>query len=91
MTREEAIEVLRKHTPGGADDLIWKAVRVAIAALKEKSRKGLWMEWNYPGDEHIYCSACQERYYLDDLFLGGNSLPNYCPNCGAKMENADAK
>lgn len=91
MTNEEAIETLRKSTPGGADDQLWKAVRTAIKALREKSRNALWMEWNYPGDEHIYCSACQERYDREYLFLGGNSLPNYCPNCGAKMENTNAK
>lgn len=36
--------------------------------------KGHWIEGNY----HIRCSACGEDYTY--------GLRNYCPNCGAKMQ-----
>jgi hypothetical protein len=47
---------------------------------------GRWIGWNYPGDEHIECSICKKQYYEDDLYIGGNDFPKYCPNCGAKMD-----
>lgn len=46
---------------------------------------GKWIEYNYPGAECVYCSNCKEEYYPDDLLLGGNDYPNYCPHCGADM------
>ena len=42
-----------------------------------------------------YCSVCKTVYYADDLFTVGETdeygcgqalLPNYCPHCGAKMD-----
>ena len=46
---------------------------------------GKWIEYNYPGAECVYCSKCKEEYYPDDLLLGGNDYPNYCPHCRARM------
>ena len=55
--------------------------------------KGNWMERLEPGDEHIYCDQCKERYkeryYEVNLYLGGNDLPNFCPNCGADMRGEE--
>lgn len=45
-----------------------------------------WREYLFPAHEHVYCSHCNEEYYEDDLLLGGNDFPNYCPHCGAKMD-----
>lgn len=99
MTREEASRGLYLMcVAAGRGERNWliypdrlESIKIALEALREEPRNALWMEWNYPGDEHMYCSACQERYDREYLFLGGNSLPNYCPNCGAKMGNANAK
>ena len=42
-----------------------------------------------------YCSVCKTVYYADDLFTVGETdeygcgqalLPNFCPHCGAKMD-----
>ena len=51
-------------------------------------------EWT--ADEILYtqgmtaCSCCKTEYYRDDLYMVGNDaqgeLPNYCPNCGARMD-----
>ena len=55
-------------------------------------RHGKWT-----ADEILYtqgmtaCSCCKTEYYRDDLYMVGNDaqgeLPNYCPNCGARMES----
>ena len=54
-------------------------------------RHGKWT-----ADEILYtqgmvvCSCCKTEYYRDDLYMVGNDaqgeLPNYCPNCGARMD-----
>ena len=52
----------------------------------EPVKHGRWREYNYPGQECVYCSACKTEYYPDDLIvIGVNDYPYYCPNCGAKM------
>lgn len=51
---------------------------------------GRWVERLYPGDEHVECSICKKQYYEDDLYIGGNDFPKYCPHCGAKMDGGDA-
>lgn len=43
------------------------------------TRYGYWKF--YPGEEcYIICSECGKEYYCDK-----QEMPNYCPNCGAKM------
>lgn len=54
---------------------------------EEPERKtGRWVLWNEPGCEYAKCTACGEMYDQDDLYIGGNDYPKFCPNCGAKME-----
>ena len=40
-----------------------------------------WCDWQ--------CSACREDICYDDP-MPMNLLPNYCPNCGAKMDGGDS-
>lgn len=48
-------------------------------------RKGKWTR-HFDGNEwYWYCSSCKEQWYEEDLWMGGNSFPNFCPNCGADM------
>ena len=49
-------------------------------------RKGKWTG-HFDGNEwYWYCSSCKEQWYEEDLWMGGNSFPNFCPNCGADMK-----
>lgn len=52
----------------------------------EPVKHGRWIVSLFPGSEHVSCSECGAEYYEDDLLLGGNEFPRYCPNCGAKMD-----
>lgn len=48
-------------------------------------KRGKW-ERHYCNDgnpDGWQCDKCKEWYYF------GQTLPNFCPNCGAKMEGAD--
>ena len=40
----------------------------------------------------VRCSSCRSEMYVDDLFAVSASngmMPNYCPNCGARMDGGD--
>lgn len=54
----------------------------------EEIRRGRWITWAYPGDEHVECSECHTQYYENDLYLGGNEFPKRCPECGARMQES---
>lgn len=49
------------------------------------NKRGRWIIWNEPGFEHVECSECKVQYYEEDLYIGGNDFPHFCPNCGANM------
>lgn len=45
--------------------------------------------WWKAQDDRIICSNCNEFWDADEFWglgVGGFGLPNYCPNCGAKMD-----
>lgn len=54
-----------------------------------KSRKGKWIR-NFDGNEwYWFCSNCKEEWYEEDLWMGGNDFPNFCPNCGCQMNGGE--
>ncbi len=64
---------------------IWAVdiLRVPAADVRPVVR-GKWI--NQRADSEM-CSACGVRFYISALFaVGGNDEPNYCPNCGARMD-----
>ena len=52
-----------------------------------EQKKGTWMLYLEPGSECGYCSECGTRWYPEDLYMGGDDFPKYCPECGASMIN----
>lgn len=88
---EKAVEVIRAALKSGNFVVKSNNRCVAIRATPNVEVKpvmhALWKIWNSPGHKHVVeCSDCKVVYYEDDLCLGGDEFPNYCPNCGAKME-----
>lgn len=54
-------------------------------------KHGQWMKLS-PWDNHVQsclCLNCDKISYRkkDGVYIG--KIPNYCPNCGAKMDGAD--
>lgn len=57
---------------------IWAVLDVPAADVAPV-RRG---EWKRDREGRPVCSECAEEPYRN----GDYNLPNYCPNCGAKME-----
>ena len=53
-------------------------------ALEQEPKTGHWINHK---DEHI-CSCCGEMVIID-WYIWEESWYNYCPNCGAKMEDKE--
>ena len=77
MTREEAIKVLNSSLELSYFDITKEALTMAIEALEQpEQKKGKWIDLG-----GVYeCSVCHERSCC---------AGNYCPNCGAKMEEEE--
>lgn len=73
-----------EHTgaPGRARELIEQAPAADVAPV----RHGRWIK-PVPGDGENYCSVCKAEQLW---FYGYGYLePNYCPNCGARMDKGE--
>ena len=94
MTREEAIEVLRR-LPIGLMDLSCKqksdlteALNIALAALRGPAReqveawRGEWIDkpTGRYGQWQTWCSACGKHSGIGGI--KNNRHRNFCPNCG---------
>lgn len=107
MTREEAIEVLRR-LPIGLMDLsceqksdLTEALNIALAALRGPTREQVekvWMgEWigsadGYADGELVYdIWECSECDYVINEEDDPNMLPQFCPKCGAPMTDKAVK
>ena len=89
IDRQAAIDELiamRKHIESRMSVIGCTAYEMAIEALREPERKkGKWGR-NFDGNEwYWFCSNCKEEWHEEDLWMGGNDFPNFCPNCGADM------
>jgi NADH pyrophosphatase NudC (nudix superfamily) len=88
ITREEAIKRLEEGAPfSELYDPRWEdALALAIKALKDEPVKhGHWIihfDDLFPEDSSVECSVCHE-------YEGIMANDNYCPNCGAKMDEVE--
>lgn len=71
------------------DSVSIKALYIAVRAMTEERKKGKWIVEGHHPNYLLRCSACQEIA----MWAGGISYiyPNFCPKCGAEMENADER
>lgn len=47
-------------------------------------------EWLLKDDVFYYgCCEKESQFTTDDVYVYDMPLPNYCPNCGARMKGAD--
>ena len=95
MTREEAADYLIRPVasstlPGEeyVKQLIaWgMAVRALRGELKAEPKHGRWEYTDYGGVGNWHCSECH------NIVVGINGFPNltqYCPNCGARMDEVE--
>lgn len=90
MTNEQAIEVINGHIEDSCiayGTFTGQALRMAIKALKAQSEQktNVWLTYtNIPQYMLCKCSACGADVLVP--YLGKNTIFNYCPNCGVKME-----
>ena len=83
MTREKAIELLKRHNLYSPTKQIEEAMDMAIEALtgQPQSKWTICYDVDYSTD--IYqCIQCHNINWYPS---------NYCPNCGAKMEKINEK
>ena len=84
IDRQAAIDAIRKvddYGDGIAFEVLSHAQR-DISLLPSAERRGRWIESEFGA----YCSECGRYAYRS------NGIPwksNYCPNCGAKMDEVE--
>lgn len=64
-------------------DAMWVGYRKGKQDAQPERKKGRWAEhYSHEDGERdgVECSECRTHYYF------GGQLMNYCPNCGAQME-----
>lgn len=92
--RDAAISELRRWNitadrPRTWPNAIDKAVEVVEAIPAADVRPVVRGKWINPSPDSEMCSACEVRFLISSLFaVGGNEEPNFCPNCGAMMEES---
>ena len=101
MSKEkQIIEQLEKDirlnlavTPNPKEERTHQVARLLVKDGWRKQNEGKWIEEadGYADGELVYdvwkCSQC--NHYIDDGTDDADLLPNYCPNCGAKMKGGE--
>jgi len=50
-------------------------------------KTGAWIG-SFDGNEcYWYCNRCKTKWYEEDLYMGGNEFPKFCPECGSEMHD----
>lgn len=91
IEREKAIDAILSvdvHGDGQSQEALTHAsVEVSLlpAVDAEPVKSGKW--WHYEG--MIICSECGAEFYDEIMEYCGDSVPKYCPDCGAKMDGEE--
>ena len=90
MTRKEAIEILthnwtRVDNPNYTYEELDDAFHRAIEALSAEAVQGEWIMHGEPPWYVRECSKCGTKWHQ----WSGDSNPNFCGHCGAKMKGGD--
>lgn len=95
MTKEEAkscigtIELLRRlayNIHGVMDVIDADNCKKIIKALDQEPEQGHW-DYTDAYPHWVCCDKCKKRFIPNREWIKAYNIPtNYCPNCGAKME-----
>lgn len=83
MTNEEVIKQL-KYCKSIHNGSFGPALKIAIKSLEQEPKTGQWIKFVVNGQHKIKCNKCD---YTEAEYI--THIRNYCPNCGAKMQEVD--
>lgn len=93
ISREDVcIQLLKQESIDGQPRAIRRARRILEnfpASDVVEVRHGRWINICGDSESPRQCSECLHDFdYIDGIcyLVSGQELPNFCPNCGAKME-----
>lgn len=87
MTREEAIkaiQIFQNDYDSNGSERLDNALDIAIKALEQQPKIGHWIKVS----KGTLCSICG-CYAIDEEDGGLEILTDYCPWCGAKMQEVE--
>ena len=89
IRRRDAIDALKPIAEllsyGLQSDIASDIASALMSIPTIEPKRGEWVR-TFDGNEWFwYCSNCKEQWYEDDLWMGGNEFPHFCPACGADM------
>ena len=85
ISRQRVLDIveINRHSYDGNDAVVWIEREIKeLPSVQSKYRTGHWVEKIVRGRTELYCSACGDG--IDVIYEY-----NYCPTCGAKMEEGD--
>lgn len=86
ISRQAALDINERHhgqMPNHVNFQIYEEIQ-ALPSVSPMPKMGRWNFTKHYGRDYYVCSVCgMER--MDDHSSGWN----YCPNCGAKMQEAN--
>lgn len=89
MTKKEIIELLRTAEHNAKVSQEWVSQQTENLKDWKPVAYGRWISWEkaenfIPSPDRHECSVCHDAAQV--LVNGLELLPDYCPNCGAKMD-----
>lgn len=76
---------IKETLVGAGDPILASVLNRAIACVEKQpvadAVPAVHGRWVFLNDYQSECSECHKVYWVDHA-----SEPNYCPNCGAKMD-----